>query len=536
MTGNCWSRFVGRRDGAALEALVRRHGPMVWGVCRRVLGGRQDAEDAFQATFLVLVRKAASVAPREMVGNWLYGVAHRTALKARATAARRAARERQMAEMPEPAPAGEDRWADLLPLLDRELSRLPDKYRAVIVLCDLEGKTRTEVAGLTRPSRGDGGEPAGEGEGDAGYPPRQARPCAVRRCAGVAPVAGRGVGVPAGPAGGLVREGGLPGGGGGGGGGFDSRPGGRSDRGGGEGYADEQSPEGGGRATPGGGRHGNGPGRGAAWRKAGAGRRAVPRAKAPAPQPAGAVAGLPKDGAANEGGPAVKDDPARKELDKLNGLWACIGYEKDGVEHLGKEARRDQYHEELLFVADNATAGRLTLHWTLGRVSSSGAAAYRLHPETAPKGIDLTWQDGGIPEWGKGFRRRTVTRSCRASTPWKATGSGCAGAGPDRRTGRVACGRSGAMSGRPSFIRGTPPASYSESGRSGGRVPELPPNPPPPRSCLPARSGNTGRPSGASPTTPEGPSSPPAVRTTRSSSGSHLRPKTPSRWRGTRNG
>src|SRR5438445_13704082 len=71
--------FISGRDEAALEALVHRHGRMVWGVCRRVLGDHHDAEDAFQATFLVLVRKAGSIVPREMVGNWLYGVANQTA-------------------------------------------------------------------------------------------------------------------------------------------------------------------------------------------------------------------------------------------------------------------------------------------------------------------------------------------------------------------------------------------------------------------------------------------------------------------------
>ncbi len=138
--------FVRGRDGAAVAALVRRHGPMVWGVCRRVLGNHHDAEDAFQATFLVLARKAASVVPREMVANWLYGVAHRTALKARAAAVKRKGRERPMEELPEPAVVEDDLWRDLQPLLDRELSALPDKYRAVVVLCELEGKTRREVA------------------------------------------------------------------------------------------------------------------------------------------------------------------------------------------------------------------------------------------------------------------------------------------------------------------------------------------------------------------------------------------------------
>ena len=139
--------FLSRRDEAAMEVLVRRHAPMVWGVCRRVLGNHHDAEDAFQAAFLVLVRRAASIASRELLANWLYGVAHQTALKARATTARRKGRERQVTVMPEPAVADQDVWDDLGSLLDQELSRLPDKYRAVIVLCDLEGKSRKDAAG-----------------------------------------------------------------------------------------------------------------------------------------------------------------------------------------------------------------------------------------------------------------------------------------------------------------------------------------------------------------------------------------------------
>src|SRR5215472_13647567 len=108
--GQLLEDYLRRREEAALAALVRRHGPMVWGVCRRVLRNYHDAEDAFQATFLVLVRKAASVVPREMVANWLYGVAHQTALKARATTAKRGARERQVTQMPEPAATDVERW------------------------------------------------------------------------------------------------------------------------------------------------------------------------------------------------------------------------------------------------------------------------------------------------------------------------------------------------------------------------------------------------------------------------------------------
>jgi RNA polymerase sigma factor (sigma-70 family) len=139
--------FLARRDEAAFEALVRRLGPMVLGVCRRLLRDPHDVEDAFQATFLVLVRKAASLRRRELLGNFLYGVAYRTALDARAAAARRRAREKQVSDMPEPeAAGGADVGRDLRPLLDQELNRLPDKYRTAVVLCDLEGRTRTDAA------------------------------------------------------------------------------------------------------------------------------------------------------------------------------------------------------------------------------------------------------------------------------------------------------------------------------------------------------------------------------------------------------
>jgi RNA polymerase sigma factor (sigma-70 family) len=144
--GQLLACFIARRDEAAFAALVGRHGPMVWGVCRRVLASLHDAEDAFQASFFVLARKAASIASRELLANWLYGVAHRTALKARAAGARRRLRERQLTNLPEPEVARPGTGQDALPLLDQELSRLADKYRVPIVLCDLEGKTRREAA------------------------------------------------------------------------------------------------------------------------------------------------------------------------------------------------------------------------------------------------------------------------------------------------------------------------------------------------------------------------------------------------------
>lgn len=139
--------FLSRRDEAAVTTLVRRHGPMVWATCCRLLSNHHDAEDAFQATFLVLVRKAASIMPRDMVANWLYGVAHQTALKARALAATRQAREKQVHEMPESEAGAEpDLWHDLQTVLDQELSRLPDKYRVAVALCDLEGRCRKDAA------------------------------------------------------------------------------------------------------------------------------------------------------------------------------------------------------------------------------------------------------------------------------------------------------------------------------------------------------------------------------------------------------
>jgi RNA polymerase sigma factor (sigma-70 family) len=140
--------FLTRRDEAAFEALLLRHGPMVLGVCRRLLGNPEDAEDAFQATFLVLVRKGVSIRPRDLVGNWLYGVAYRTAMKARAMNAKRREKERRAGEMPRSEPPEEGTQEELLARLDYELSRLPEKYRVPVILCELEGRSRREVACL----------------------------------------------------------------------------------------------------------------------------------------------------------------------------------------------------------------------------------------------------------------------------------------------------------------------------------------------------------------------------------------------------
>jgi RNA polymerase sigma factor (sigma-70 family) len=139
-------RFASRHDEEAFTALVQRHGPMVMGVCRRLLGNHHDAEDAFQATFLVLARKARSVGRPELLGNWLYGVASRTALKARARAAERRRKEGRAVPPAADDPTSDVIWADLRPVLDEEVSRLPDRFRIPFVLCYLEGRTNEEAA------------------------------------------------------------------------------------------------------------------------------------------------------------------------------------------------------------------------------------------------------------------------------------------------------------------------------------------------------------------------------------------------------
>lgn len=141
----CLERFIADGDQSAFATLTSRHGPMVFSVCRRVLRNQHDAEDAFQATFLVLARKANSVRKRDSLASWLYGVAYRTACKASAGIVRRRVRESQL---PTPAhQAGSDvAWNELRAILDEELNQLPEKYRAPLILCYLEGRTNEEAA------------------------------------------------------------------------------------------------------------------------------------------------------------------------------------------------------------------------------------------------------------------------------------------------------------------------------------------------------------------------------------------------------
>jgi RNA polymerase sigma factor (sigma-70 family) len=141
-------RFVRNGSEDAFGMLVRRHGRLVWGVCRRVLYREQDAEDAFQATFVVLANKAASLRHPEMLGSWLFGVARRIALKARS-------RDKSFASLEGVTPLSGDAdplaaisARELLDILDEELARLPDRLRAPLILCCLEGKTRDEAAEL----------------------------------------------------------------------------------------------------------------------------------------------------------------------------------------------------------------------------------------------------------------------------------------------------------------------------------------------------------------------------------------------------
>ena len=141
--------FLNRDDGSAEEAfraIVLRHGPMVLGVCRHILNQHQDAEDAFQATFLVLARKGGSIRDRRVLARWLYEVAYRIAMRARTNGVRRRTHERQGGEMAATVTNDNHGWVELRPVLHEEVNRLPEKYRLPVILCYLEGKTNEEVA------------------------------------------------------------------------------------------------------------------------------------------------------------------------------------------------------------------------------------------------------------------------------------------------------------------------------------------------------------------------------------------------------
>src|SRR5688572_19124816 len=141
-------RFAADRDPAAFAVLVRRHGPLVWGVCRNLLPADADAEDAFQATFLALVRSAGSVRQTQTLGPWLHGVAYRVAMKVRRAAARRRQRE-QVAAVPEPDhPVPDAAWDELQAAVHEEVCRLPEKLRLPFVLCGLQGRPQKDAAKL----------------------------------------------------------------------------------------------------------------------------------------------------------------------------------------------------------------------------------------------------------------------------------------------------------------------------------------------------------------------------------------------------
>jgi RNA polymerase sigma-70 factor (ECF subfamily) len=144
--GQLLERYVLRRDEAAFAALADRYGSLVLGVCERVLQNSHDAEDAFQATFLVLARRADRLDRRGPLGNWLYTVAYRTAAKLKADSIRRHAHERNTFEMAASTSTEDQSWDELRPVLDEELNQLPEKYRAPLVLCCLEGKSHQQAA------------------------------------------------------------------------------------------------------------------------------------------------------------------------------------------------------------------------------------------------------------------------------------------------------------------------------------------------------------------------------------------------------
>jgi RNA polymerase sigma factor (sigma-70 family) len=167
-------RFLTERDETAVEVLVRRYGPLVFGVCRRALQNTHAAEDAFQATFLVLMRKAPALHCHEPLGGWLYRVAYRLALRARANEARRRHCETQAAHSQPPTEDRTKSPSDLVVALEEELQRLPARYRAPLVLCYLEGKTNEQAAAIL-------GCPAGSMSARLSQARQRLRQCLTRR-------------------------------------------------------------------------------------------------------------------------------------------------------------------------------------------------------------------------------------------------------------------------------------------------------------------------------------------------------------------
>src|SRR4051794_30177035 len=149
--GQLLERYLSRRDEAAFEALVRQHGPMVLSLCRRYLRDPSDVEDAFQATFLVLVRKAPSIRQRQLISSWLYGVAYKVSMRARSDFLKRRGRQTDGVDRLEsPTHSSPIECAEAGRVLDQELNRLPEKYRVPLVLCYLNERTHEQAAAELR--------------------------------------------------------------------------------------------------------------------------------------------------------------------------------------------------------------------------------------------------------------------------------------------------------------------------------------------------------------------------------------------------
>jgi RNA polymerase sigma factor (sigma-70 family) len=191
--GQLLARFVGDRDESAFEAIVSRHGPMVLGVCWRLLENADDVEDAFQATFLVLVRRAGSLSDRELLANWLYGVALRVATRLRRDRARRRVREQPKDREHVKAPAVDADQGELRLVLETEIARLPARLRAPIVLCYFDGLTHDQAAerlhcpvGTVRSRMAKGRALLRDRLCRRGYAPASSL-CALSQLAGIAP-------------------------------------------------------------------------------------------------------------------------------------------------------------------------------------------------------------------------------------------------------------------------------------------------------------------------------------------------------------